>query len=180
MLERESSLLCGLHDDFTIGYLNSAWTRFADENGASDLHVQYGLGSNWWRCVPAVLEPFLRDAFARARAEPGVWEHSYSCPSAEFERQWRMRILVLPRGGYLLDYQLLSSHLHDEPVCGLDARDYLDEREMFVQCAHCRRMKRAKPPERWDWMPQHVTSPQAATTHSLCELCLAVFYPEPR
>lgn len=171
-------MMCGLHDDFTFGYFNPAWERSAIDNGAPDLLSSYGLGSSWWRCVPAVLAPFLSSAFESARRNAhGHWEHGLSCPSAELERQWRMRILWLPAGGYLLDYQLLAELPHDGADAVRDPIDYRPPGGMFVQCAHCRRMKRPRPPEAWDWVPSHVRSPPRNTTHALCETCFAFFYP---
>ena len=43
--------------------------------------------------------------------------------------------------------------------------------------AHCRRVRRVRDGEHWDWVPAFVRTPAPSTTHGLCPLCFELYYP---
>jgi hypothetical protein len=54
--------------------------------------------------------------------------------------------------------------------------DYRAADDVLHQCAHCRRVKNLKQPNRWDWIGYFVKYPPASTRHCLCSQCRGYYY----
>ena len=162
-----------LDPDLRIVDTNAAWDRFALENGGDGLLGKWQRGRPLLAVIPDVLQPFFRDHFARAARTGERWEHDYECSSPTLVRRFRM--LTYPFGhAFVVTHALLVSHERDEPAA---APSPAYERDGVVaMCAHCRRVRHASEPERWDWVPAYLAPGLDRMTHGLCPPCFRYYY----
>lgn len=177
-LEQAPDVVCVVHADLRIAFVNPAWIAFGRANGAQRV---WGRGDRLLDAIPDPLREFYAENLARALSTGVPWEHDYECSSAESHRVFRLRALPIRGGSGLV---LMHGLLVERPQGERDARA-LDDNEIEVayrdgfgliaQCAHCRRVRRAV--ERtWDWVPALVERQPERVTHSLCEVCLAYYF----
>jgi hypothetical protein len=178
ILQDDPSTIYVLSNDLRITFVNSAWDRFAAENGAGWSVGEWGPGRLVLDAIPDVLRPFYQRLFARARETGEVVEHDYECSSATEDRLFRMRIL--PSANALV---VVNSLVRVAPQLATAAPDilsmYQDEHGLIVQCSHCRRVRVAHDNARWEWVPSYVEQASPRTSHGLCKLCFEYYYPEP-
>jgi hypothetical protein len=172
--------VCGLTPELTIGYVNRAWTAFARANGGAGQEDRWGLGANVLAVTPAVLRPFYEQMFARAVETHAPVEHDYECSSPTHQRRFRMRVFPTPAGGFVVVHSLLREAAHSIEAHAAVEKLYRDRHGLIVQCAHCRRVRRAITPAAttalWDWVPDYVAHMPARTSHGLCVACRDYFY----
>lgn len=152
---------------------NSAWDRFALENGGEQLLATWRRGTSLVDAIPEPLRPFYVEGFGRAASRGEPWEHDYECSSPERYRQFRM--LAFPFGeSFVVTHALRAEHAHDREVCG--PSDEYVHRGLVTMCSHCRRVC-ARAHERWDWVPTYVARPPTRVSHGLCPPCAHYYYP---
>ncbi len=173
-LNDEPSTIYALTEALRISYVNRAWSRFAQANGATWKDGEWGIGAPVMDAIPAVLQPFYERLFNTALKQREVVEHDYECPSATEFRQFRMRILPCA-SGLLVVHSLLRSELI-APEAPVMESLYRRHDGLVLQCSHCRRVRRADLPQ-WDWVPSHVERPTVPTSHGLCMICSDYYYP---
>jgi hypothetical protein len=156
-------------DDWRITRTNDAWHSFARLNGGA----RWETGASLIDVIPPALLPFYQSGFARASESGDRWEHDYECSSPELFRRFRM--LAYPFGqSFLITHSLLVETPHPSALFRASAAY---EREGFItMCAHCRRVRTASGPERWDWVPDYLRADQSRTTHGLCSGCFTYYY----
>ncbi len=186
LFERESSAVYGLSAGLQLTYLNPGWFRFADANDGQTVIERFPLGASVARVVPEPLVAFYRKGLEQAQLQRGPWEHRYECSSPDVRRVFRMRVMALRRGGFLVINGLEISEGHpagDAPFERQDYTDYKDYKDrngFIVMCSHCRRTRRlpAAPStaERWDFVPSLLERPNPDISHGLCGPCLAYHY----
>lgn len=184
-LEAQADSVTVLMPDTTIAYINPAWTRFARDNGGAGLEVcDWGLGSRYLDVVPAPLKPFYTDLLHNA---PGAADtltptvHEYECSSAALYRRYAMHVYPLREHvGWLIVHSRTVVTPHDpaerlalEPLL----EKYQAENGFVTQCSHCRRIRDANDPVRWDWVPAWVDSPLPNISHGICLPCWRHYYP---
>ena len=163
-----------LSKDLRILRTNSAWDRFALENGGEQILVSWRPGASILAAIPELLRPFFVERFGRACATGERWEHDYECSSPERYRQFRM--IAFPFGeSFVVTHALRAEHAHDRET--REPSEVYVQRGIVTMCAHCRRV-RARPRERWDWVPMYVARPPARVSHGLCAPCAEYYYPE--
>lgn len=177
---QESSDVCYLLDgQRRIIYCNPAWDRFAEANGAPRLTGGSVLGSDVLTAIPGVLSDAYTRAFKHVEATGRVWSKVYHCSSAEALRRFRMRIHpVKPLGWFLVSNALVVERPHQHAVDAADETYFSGG--IVTMCAHCRSVRRAAAPERWDFVPAYLRFTGRDTlkvSHSLCPTCVAHFYP---
>lgn len=172
----------GVWRDFRLAYFNRAWDAFAEANGGQPaIRRDWDLGACYFDAIPEPLLRFYRDLFERAAA-PGAGlrpiTHAYECSSAEILRRFVMQIFALPEqaGFVVVNSPVIEAPQTRQAHPPLLAR-YVDRNGLVHQCSHCRRMQSAEDPAVWEWVPAWVERPQVATSHSLCAICLAHYYP---
>lgn len=111
-LENESSTAFGVAANLRIVYVNSAWTAFAQANGAHWSAGEWGVGSHVLDAVPEILRPFYRQLYGKARREHAVVEHDYECSSPDLSRRFRMRIFPTDDDGLVVVHTLLKVSAH--------------------------------------------------------------------
>lgn len=184
-LDAHPNTVYGLLPDLTIGYVNPAWFRFADDNdGGTAVRREWGIGAKYLDAIPPTLRPFYQRLIAEcADRGPSLHPvaHSYECSSAERFRMFSMHIYALPRqAGYVVVNSCVVDEPHDPDMCRAEPADrepYEDVHGMVVQCAHCRLVQRAAEPARWDWVAEWVETCPRDTTHGLCPVCFDYYYP---
>lgn len=176
-LDAKASTICALDRELRIAWVNRAWHRFAATNGAAWDEAAWGAGTPLLSAVPEVLAPFYEAELRRVQETGVVFEHEYECSSPELERRFRMRVTRCESGALLCIHSLVHEAPHAAGV-GFDAATYVGEGGFVRMCSHCRRVRRAADAHAWDWVPAIVAKPPQLTTHGLCELCLAYYYPE--
>jgi hypothetical protein len=179
LLDQDDGSIVGLWPDLRIGYTNAGWARFAAANDGLDVLARWPLGASIATAIPAELRRFFDHALAAARVEGPPVVQEYECSSATEWRLFAMQIYGLD-GGYLITHSLRQARPHAAaPAPPIEAL-YRDEHDLVVQCSHCRRMRRAAPPERWDWVPEFVARMPPRTSHGLCPVCFGHYYPSHR
>ncbi len=182
-LELHPASIFGLAPDGKLAYVNPAWVRFAQENGA----VGYGMPQRWigHRYLDVIAEPlrtFYSELFElapRAGSTLQPVSHVYECSSPEMFRQFAMKVYGLANGGHVVINTLVSSRPHDirERVPRAPDRALYQSAEgMILQCAHCRLIRRADRTS-WDWIPAWIVKMPVNTSHGVCEVCLEYYYP---
>jgi hypothetical protein len=152
---------------------NRAWDRFALENDGDCLIGTSQRGRPLLDVIPGVLQPFYRDGFARTTHTRDRWEHDYECSSPTVVREFRMLTYPFDHS-FVVTHALLISHARDEPAA---APSPAYERDgLITMCAHCRRVRHASAPERWDWVPAYLAPDRDHVTHGLCAPCFRYYY----
>jgi hypothetical protein len=181
-LERDAAVIYVLDPDLRIVYCNEAWDRFAAENGGHGLERHLQLGQCVMDAVPDPLRQFYDDIFRKVLASRQAWEHSYECSSATVFRNFRMAVHPAPRAeGLVVVNSLTVERPHDSQDRKIYAPDptvYLRADGIVAMCCHCRRTSRVRRPAVWDWVPAYVEKPPEKVSHSICDVCLSLHYPD--
>ena len=177
---QESADVCFLLDgQRRFVYCNPAWDRFAEANGAPRLTGASVLGTDVFAAIPGVLSDVYSRAFKNAGATGQVWSKLYQCSSSETFRRFRMRIHpVKGLGWFLVSNTLVVERTHRKAAEATDGTYFSGG--VVTMCAHCRSVRRAAAPERWDFVPAYLrfTGRDALrVSHGLCPRCVTHFYP---
>lgn len=166
-----------LRPDWTIGYHNDGWDRFASEHGVQDPTRVWDPHRPAVEAIPEPLRSFYVALFTEALDSGREQSHTYECSSSDRFRRCRLRVLPLGRAGVLVLHHLIEDRAMERAPEAPDQRTYRDEHGMIVQCAQCRMVRRADG-SAWDWVPDWVASAARDTSHGLCPVCFAHYYPE--
>ena len=186
IMEDKNSIF-GLWNDFTLGFVNTGWINFAEENqGPSELSSPECLGTDIIEVCGEKLAPFYRDLFQSALSageeELHPHQHQYECSSPELYRKFLMTVYPLGAGeGLLVTNSLvveMEHHRRKTVSYPADPSEYRDENGLIHQCSHCRKVKHTGPGNRWDWVPEWVRELPSGVSHTLCQVCLDHYYPE--
>jgi hypothetical protein len=177
---QESGDICYLLDEQRrFIYCNPAWDRFAEANGAPRLTGGSVLGTELFAAIPGVLSDVYTRAFQSVGATGQVWSKLYQCSSSETFRRFRMRIHpVKSLRWFLVSNALVVERPHRNGAATVDETYFSDG--VITMCAHCRSVRRAASPERWDFVPAYLRFTGRDTlkvSHGLCPICVAHFYP---
>lgn len=179
-IDDDDNVVFGLLPDLTIGYVNRAWFRSADDLHARRAIDAWALGAPLLDAITGPLRPFFEQRLRAVLAERRPWEHKYSCPTPVLERTFSMRVLPIGRED-VLGLLVTNALVVAEPMDGVrnDAHDrYRDPNGVVVQCGHCRRTRAADNADRWDFVAAFVREPPRGTSHGLCPPCLAHHFPK--
>jgi hypothetical protein len=174
--ERHGESVFGLTARGELAYTNPSWERFARANDGEKLLSAWPLGRCLWDALPPPLAVFYRRAIAAARVSGVVWGHEYECSSPDAFRLFRMEVLPLDEGATVVVNRLRIERPHTaEPHA---ASPYRDATGLIHQCAHCRCVRVQTDPPVWHFLPALVAKPEPATSHGICDVCLAYYFPE--
>src|SRR6202042_2406372 len=99
------------------------------------------------------------------------------CSSPEVYRQLHMTAFPLGRAeGLLVVNSVRLEVAHLRVACPPLEELYRNREGIIAQCCHCRRVRRAREPNVWDWVPAWLTNQPENTSHGLCEPCMAFHY----
>jgi hypothetical protein len=174
--EHGSAYLLGL--DLSLQYVNEGWRRFARENGAPELAIDFHVG----RPATLFFDPALREFFgtrlrrALERNEP--WSHIYECCSPIVYRKFSMRATpTMQRDGLIVVHSLVveaklgeSAQVREDMV-----RAYTDTRGLIVQCSACGRVHNPTAAS-WNWAPGLVGPEREDVSHGICPTCDFQYY----
>ena len=176
-LQTEPSTIYAVGPDLRINFVNDAYAQFARANGARWNESEWGIGTPILDAIPQELRRFHEKLFERAATTGTSAEYDYDCSTATMTRRFRMRVLPCASGALLVVHSLIRETPNEEP--SLPPIEALYRRSgMLLQCSHCRRVQRADDANTWDWVPAYAEKPQPNTSHGLCRLCCAYYYPE--
>jgi hypothetical protein len=167
-----------LTESLYICYCNSAWDRFALENGGgAEVLAASVLHKPFLQFVTDELRENLKNIFQRVRTLGRMQSQDYECSSAQVFRLYRMQVYPLKSGcGFVVNNSLLVVHPHTRAVCESDDAIYRCKLGLIHMCANCRRTRRNGDPEIWDWVPAYVERPARDTTHTVCPFCREYYY----
>ena len=178
VLESDSSVTFAVDAQMRLIYANQAWSTAAISYGAESISEQWPIG----RSILEALSPELRDwyeaRFLEVLNKTTPFNHDYLCSTPERQRQFHEFVLPLQshrpveQRGLFLVHSLVSEEEHAEQRDFI-VSSYADNVGIVHQCSHCRRIKANSPVEQWDWVPALVRQPHPATSHGLCQPCLA-------
>ena len=174
-LEASENTVVGIRADYTMGYVNPAWFRFAQENAAPDLE-HWENRSITQSFADPVVDAYL-DLFRRVQDSGKPADHDYECSTAETYRGFRLRVLPLPARALLLLHHLRVERPHDRAVAAPEDLRYRDDQGVITQCAHCRRTRRSTNLSTWDWVPAYLDRSLRDVSHGLCPTCFRHYYP---
>ncbi len=177
-LESSPEPCFALSEPLDITYCNSAWDRFARENGGGAKTLRRNIISrNLLDFVAADLKGYYAELFARSRALGQPVDHDYECSSSQVFRLYRMQIYPLEPGrGFVVLNSLRVERGHDRTARDPDDAIYRDSAGLMHMCANCRRTRRAHEPEAWDWVPAHLDGELPGVSHGVCPMCLEYYY----
>lgn len=155
-----------------ILWVNSAFERFADENG--------GDGSrrgSYYDGIDASLRDYFRNAFEEALQTGKVFEQDYECSSPEMHRCFRLRALPIRQDGLLLEHSLVSECAHAPPPSSDErhAERYVGPAGTIAQCSNCRRVRDSRS-NAWHWAPSLVRRVDPRVSHVLCPSCVGFYW----
>lgn len=186
MLDAHPATIVAVDASLNVRYVNRAWHRFAAENGGEPaISRDWGIGVSLLRAIPAVLAPFYRQLFTLAlrpddRRGLHPLTHEYECSSATRFRLHVMSIYPLRRtGGLLLVHSLrVESPIEAVPgiIEGFPGPEYVAADGLVRQCACCRRVRSERAADQWHWIRPWVLNGPEAVSHTLCPVCLALYF----
>ncbi len=181
-LERHEYSVYGLQSNLTLGYLNPAWFRFAQQNGGHSIVDAWGLGSDVLEATtgPArrLYETLFRSCLERGRAS----RQDYECSSASQYRRFRMDVYPLRegRGAIVINSIRVDRPHSDDRVAQAPIEErYTDANGLILQCSFCRCVQRVKEPGHWDWVPAWVENEPENATGGLCHPCHEKYFNSP-
>lgn len=177
-LQESQDVVYGLWPDLSLAFTNAAWMQFAANNGGEPAKSeQWRLGRNILDAIPQPLKSFYESRYRNCLSLERPWEHVYECSSADAFRMFHMTALPLGRSEAILVINSLriESSMDREAAEPLEAT-YRNRHGLMVQCAHCRRFRRAISETTWDWVREWVRSSQENVSHGICEPCLGFYY----
>jgi hypothetical protein len=173
LLDDATNVSYVLDHQLRIVETNRAWNRFALENGGEQVVASWRPGAALLDVIPDPLKPFYRDGFARAAQTADRWDHDYECSSPTVFRKYRM--ITYPfDGSFLVTHALLVEKPHAEPAAASSAAYERDG--VIAICSHCRRVRHAADPSRWDWVPAYLAPAVQNLSHGLCPPCFSYYY----
>jgi hypothetical protein len=167
-------VVVGLWPDHRIAYVNPAWFRFAEENGAaSEFARDWTVGRSLMDAVPEVLRPEYEAGYARCLRSGKPWHEDYECSTPDVFRLFHAVTYPIGAGeGLLSVHSLRLERPHEATPAGLDLSRFVDAHGLMKQCAYCRRFAEAAQPSRWWWVADWVREPPwARVSHGLCAPC---------
>jgi hypothetical protein len=176
-LDQSPSTAYALNKSGAIAYVNDAWRKFAQDNGAVWPLGRWDLGTRLMDVVPFELRSFYQELFERAHATSSPCDHTYECSSPTMLRLYRMRVYPLSHGASFVVNALIEEREHPAPTLLPDPSRY-ERAGVIVMCMHCRRTRRADS-EQWDWVSGYVEQLPENTSHGLCSVCLDYHYNRP-
>ena len=177
-LDATADVIYGVDDDMRLAFLNLGWSRAANQNDAPvDFGERWGLGSKIDQALGDQLAEFYLDKYQQTKATGEPWSHEYVCHGPDVFRLYRMRILPLDEGGWLVVHTEVEEEKAPGPdTLDVDRSEFRHEDDIFRKCSHCAHFLRSKPPRRWVWAPSLIASPPAGVSHGLCPICYAYYY----
>ncbi len=180
-LELDPSVIYMLDEKLRIVYCNEAWDVFAAANGGLGLERRTLFGRQVMDAIPKALTLFFMKAFGRVLSTKESWGHNYECSSPTTYRSYRMMVYPNPEEpGLVVVNSLIVEQPHslDGQERDADGAQYADEHGLIAMCCQCRRARRVREREVWDWVPAYVASPPGLVTHDICPTCLHLTYSE--
>lgn len=170
-LESSRSSSCVVDRELRLVLFNSAWERFAAENGDSRFLDRWPLGSSVVAAIVGPLRDYFERLFQRVLASRAPFVQEYECPSPRRRRKIRLFLRPLGRHGLELEHVVAREHGHflvapPEPV-----GSYVGEAGSLRQCSNCRRVRRSDGTNRWEWVARFVERRWPAVLEELCEAC---------
>lgn len=167
-----------LTESLDIAYCNSAWDRFALQNGGTgQVLAAQVISRNLFDFIPAALKDYHAGLFAQARLHGRRVTHDYECSSPRSFRRFRMEIYPLQPGrGFAVVNSLTVERPHSQPSWKPDDTIYRNSNGLIRMCANCRRTNRASDPDVWDWVPSYMEATRRDVTHGVCRVCAEYYY----
>lgn len=183
-LNEHDGVVYGLFADYTLGYMNPAWFRFAQQNGGEpQISRDWPLHRSVLDCADGALRGYLASGLDRCLQSGETWEHEYECSSAAVYRLHHQIVYPLAdRRGLLVVNSPVVERPHDparRPPKEADDKIYADANGLFTQCSSCRRMRNYRIPGRWDWVPEWIENSPQRTSHTFCPTCFGYYFPAP-
>lgn len=174
-LEGDDSTIVALDAFHRIAWVNSAWWRFAEENGAAEVADRFGVGSLYIDGISGPLKTFYSRVLAHVSASGQPWEQRYECSSPREFRLMHLRVSPVGGGGLLLDHSPRERrpHQHFSSAAPTPEAPFRDQRGVVLQCSNCRRTWRVG--DGWHWIEPWVKAPPTATSHGLCGPCSGLY-----
>jgi hypothetical protein len=175
--------------DLNLVFTNRAWKRFAAQNnGEPAISSEWDKGRN---ILDSISEPrlkqfykeFFLNSFSNEVSFENPMRHEYECSSPERFRKFVMTLYPFKnREGVVVVHSLAKDIPMNETDVVHGTKDEIAELQdqgIIRQCSHCRKIQSVRDPNSWLWIPQWVKQSSENVSHTLCELCLDYYYPEP-
>ncbi len=165
-----------LDADLRIAHCNPAWDAFAHSNGGRAVLAAKVCGMPLFQFIPPVMQSFYREVFAACAEDGEPFAFDYECSSPNEYRRFRMEVMPSKRGRGIAVVNALRIEQPHGAVAAPPSTEYLAETGLITMCAHCRKTRSARDPQRWDWVPAYVATVKAPISHGLCPPCHSYHY----
>lgn len=173
-LRREETTTVALDRGGVIAWVNPAWHRFAEENGAPEVADRFGPGTPYLAGISGPLASYFAAVLENVRRTGELWEVEYECSSPTEFRLHRARVIPLEDEGLLIQHDVALVRPHDRAEDAPVEGEYRDARGLMLQCSNCRRVRR--PGDGWHWVVSWVAHPPADVSHGLCAACAGHYF----
>ncbi len=177
-LEQETSAAYALDENLSITYCNPAWKSFAQANAGSCFTTAGLEGQPVLNFISEPLKTFYEHIFRATLTTGNPWRQSYECSTPTLFRQFSMHVLKVEGLNALVVTNYLEiecPHLSKRTSRATDSEVYLSDEGILSMCSNCRRVRQARGPEIWDWVPDYLEGSRDNVSHGLCPLCIHQF-----
>jgi hypothetical protein len=179
-LENNPAVIYAIDSSFHITACNSAWDRFALENGGDQLAGRTQIGRNVIDITPRPLQEFYSTLFRNVLETGDEAECLYECSSDKTFRRFHMHVArknLAGRNPWLIVMNsLVVETPHSEPGHQFEISYLRDANGLITMCCHCRRTRLPKTDDRWVWVPSLVRQMPSRVSHGICEVCYQLHY----
>ena len=178
-LDRQADVIYGTWADYRLAYINPAWLAFARENGGEpQISKEWTLGRSIRDAWPEILSPYWDERLQECLRSGKPCQLDYECSSPVLYREFELMVYPLQDARGLLFINSIRVETPHDTVAFEPGEPYVNKNGLIMQCAHCRRVQNQQVENRWDRVPALVATPAKNTSHALCEVCYAYYYPE--
>lgn len=155
-----------------ILWVNTAWRRFAADNGGHPGAHEHG---SYFDGITLPLRDFYRGVFTDTLVKGTAYTQEYDCSSADAHRPYQLRALPINKQALVLEHSPVINTTQDGDGGAKILDSYRNADKLILQCSHCRRVHRTAT-QAWDWVPALVAQPLPRTSHGLCKLCAGFYW----
>jgi len=178
LLQSKQDVTFLLSSDLRFLECSPSWDSFARGNGGHGISSEEVRGKNILDFVPDVLRKLYEHKYQLVQYSGSSVEFDYHCSSPETIRLFRMFIRPLDGKILVVNRLTLQEECERRPALTLEQRrEYVSTSGNFLtMCANCRKARRDKRRDAWDWIPEFLNDSGLQVSHGLCPRCLSLVY----
>lgn len=176
-LEKDPHSIYAIDENFNLIYFNEAYFQFARENeGEPQITNNYSLGSNVLKAINGDIKKMYSQLLVEVLATGKSKNLSYECSSVKKYRLFMQKLYPLKntKGVVILNSLQVEREIENEP--SLLEKNYLQETGFINQCSNCRRTQSVIDLNKWDWVPDYISTMPKNMSHTICPICFDYYW----